>query len=117
MGEILSHAEAWRAMESRVVKILVALTFALFLGQATGAWSFVGERACKDQCPTEQRGGACLPGCPDCGCYGVGRVVVEGPVVLHAAAPAIDCVATGTDDAPASPDPEEIFHIPKLLLV
>ena len=114
----MSHAEAWRAMESRVVKILMALTFALFLGQATGAWSFVGERACKDQCPTEQRGGACLPGCPDCGCCGVGRrVVVEPPVVLRAAAPAIAYVSTGTEDAPASPDPEEIFHIPKPLLV
>ena len=104
-------------MKPHVAKILVILTFALFLGQATDAWSFVGERACKEQCPTEQRGGACLPDCPDCGCCGVGRVVVERPVVPRAAAPAIEFISTGTEDAPASPDPEEIFHIPKPSLV
>ena len=30
-------------MKPLVVKILVTLTFAVFLGQATGAWSFAGE--------------------------------------------------------------------------
>ena len=100
-----------------MVKVLVSLTFGLFLGQATGAWSFVGERACKEQCPTEQRGGACLPGCPDCACCGVGRVVAEELAVPRVVAPAVEFVSIGTEDAPASPDPEEVFHIPKPPLV
>ena len=104
-------------MKPLVAKILVTLTFAMFLGQATGAWTVVGERACKAQCPTEQRGGACLPGCPDCACCGVGGVVAAHPVVPRVVAPAIEFVSSGTGDAPPSPDPEEIFHIPEPPLV
>jgi hypothetical protein len=104
-------------MKPLVERILVTLTFAMFLGQATGTWSFVGERACKEHCPTEQRGGACLPGCPDCACCGVGRVVAERPVVPRVVAPASEFVSSSTEDALASPDPEEIFHIPKPPLV
>ena len=100
-----------------MVKALVILIFGLFVGQASGAWSFVGERECPAQCPTERCGGACVPGCPDCGCCGVGRVVVEHLVMPRMAAPPVAFVSTGTEDALASPDPEEIFHIPKRPLV
>ena len=100
-----------------MTKILVTLVLALFVGQATGARSALTEGTCREQCPKEERGGPCLPGCPDCACCGVARVVMKLPATLCTAAPQIGFVSPRAEDVPAAPDPEEIVHIPKRPLV
>lgn len=112
---VARQCAAWYT--ARVVKTFVTLMFALFLGQAIGAWSLIGEGGCKEQCPTEQRGQTCLPGCSDCACCGIARVLVVRGATPGAAAPAIGFVSTGCENAPQSPDPQDIFHIPKTPLV
>src|SRR5262252_7993826 len=61
---------------STVLRILVAALLLILVGQTTGALSFL--TPCDEQCSAEQGGAAsCLPGCPECACCGMARVLLR----------------------------------------
>jgi len=97
-----------------VAKILISLSFTLFFAQAIGVWSFVAERLCHEECPSER--GACAPACPDCPCCAA-RVAVQRPVLVSSNDTPRPFLFPYSEAAPASPDPDEIIHIPKRPLV
>jgi hypothetical protein len=99
-----------------VAKSFITALFLVLLGQTTGAFSALGN--CNERCAAEQGGAAsCLPGCADCACCGLTRVLLQTP---HQDAPTLRTVQrvwSAPLSAIASPDPEDILHVPKPLLV
>ena len=97
-------------------KILVTVVVALLLGQTTGALSFFSEMGCEQQCAAEQAGTSCLPGCSECACCGMARVLLTVSLRGEPTAFTVERILSDTIDAVVAPEPTDIFHIPKRLL-
>jgi hypothetical protein len=96
------------------VPLLRVLVLALALGQAIGISDFV-DVACAEDCGEQDcDDGACPPICPSCHC------ATRLPVQVASSAASIDpprpsassAIFLAPDDAPPSPDPWEILHVP-----
>lgn len=97
-------------------KALVTALFIILVGQTTGAFSALAN--CNEQCPAEQSGAAsCLPGCADCACCGLSRVLLTMPYQDAPTMRAVERLWPAPLAASAAPDPEDILHVPKSLLV
>ena len=100
-----------------MVKVFATVLLTLLLGQSTGAMSFVAERACRELCPNEESGKSCLPGCSECACCGMLRALPPAPLSAPTVALAPETVRSAPVRRIAAPAPQEIFHVPKSLLV
>jgi len=99
-----------------VTKGLVTALFIILIGQTTGAFSALAN--CNEQCPAEESGAAsCLPGCADCACCGLSRVLLNMPYRGVPALRTVERVWSAPLAAFATPDPDDIQHVPKPLLV
>lgn len=103
-------------LKTSVARAFITALLLILLGQETGAFSALS--SCIEQCPAEEGGAAsCLPGCADCACCGLTRVVMP---ILSGGAPAIRTVERLWSvplAAHAAPDPDDILHVPKSLPV
>jgi len=98
-----------------VARLLVTAVVMILLGQTTGALSFVAP--CHEHCSAEQDGAAsCLPGCPECACCGMARVLPNIALQGKPTDVTVERVWPERVHAIASPAPQDIAHVPKRLL-
>jgi hypothetical protein len=100
-----------------LIRFVTIVALALFVAQATGAWTLLSaEPECEASCPGDGPHGECPPGCQLCACCSTPRTV---PPTLGSPLP-LPSVGQGLlvlgDNVPLSPDPDEILHVPKLVL-
>lgn len=102
-----------------VRRLLPLLVLYAVLAQATGvAWAATEDR-CAAQCgDDDDRGGQCPPNCPDCVCSIHVAATFAAPLVVTAVAPPATRVRFAEPAAATpSPDPSDILHVPRALLV
>jgi hypothetical protein len=87
------------------------LLVALWMPSAT----LLGSR-CGSDCPDEQTSASCPPGCHECACCPLVRVVAA-PLVVHAPSLRITRVGAQLAHPPTAPAPAEIAHVPKRVTV
>jgi hypothetical protein len=84
--------------------------------EMSGLATVCGEPACDEPCPLDSSGGQCAPNCHFCGCCSLPKLakpaVVGGAPSLALRSPDW----TTKRVAPVTPDPDDIQHVPKLLL-
>lgn len=97
-----------------MVRVLSALYVAFFLGQATGIWSALAEDACNERCPGDTPDGHCPPACQACACCSLPRTLAPEPTRVIPGVALQRAVSPPSEATPPSPDPGEIFHVPKL---
>lgn len=95
---------------ARLVQLVAAL---LFVGFTAGAFALAAEEHCAPVCERDNG----LPCCPEvCACC-VHHVQVRAPEPGHALQPAASITSSPLlgvdDDAPPSPDPPGLLHVPK----
>jgi hypothetical protein len=97
----------------RLARLTFVLVFGMFVFQATGVGSLVVD---DDQCTDEPLG--CPPfSCPTCvGCGHSLPTVLAASVSSHVLLAATTQVFRVADVKPRSPDPQEIWRVPKRLL-
>jgi hypothetical protein len=86
---------------------------ALIVLLAVAAVPILEALPCDRDCAGDAGSGDCAPGCDDCGCCPLVRVLL--PIVGHAAP--VECVSRLLDEPlrpPPAPGPAEILHVPKL---
>jgi len=93
---------------------LRVLVLAFALVHATGVTERVLETVCGDDCEERDCRGACPPVCPTCHCLARAPASLAAPVAVLAAPPRrlLRVAPASVGDAPASPDPREILHVP-----
>ncbi len=95
------------------MRLLLAFSFAIYLGHASGAISEAPGDECGEKCPGESADGSCPPDCHDCSCCSMPQVF-EPPAEVAPPAPVERRpVASAVKVAPPAPDPGEISHVPK----
>lgn len=97
----------------RVVRIVLAITLALFLAQATGIAAFAQSDDCEENCPGDAPDGHCPPDCDACFCCPSARPILPVQFAVDPRLPLLGPVSWSSDMLPRSADPREIFHIPK----
>jgi len=98
-----------------VARMLVIALLAILVGQTTGAISFVA--SCGEQCSAEEgRAASCLPGCTECPCCGMARVLLTVPLGAEPTAVTVERVWAERVDEIVAPAPQDIGHVPKRLL-
>jgi hypothetical protein len=98
-----------------MVRILFALALALFVGRATGIASGATGEECSQPCPGDSPDGHCPPACQFCGCCSLQQTLPARPLVVMPAPAIRRAVCSAPELAPASPEPGDIFHVPKPL--
>lgn len=98
-----------------MARFLFTLAFALFLGQATGMSTALAGDECSQRCPGDAPDGQCPPACQFCTCCSMPQMLAAQPGDAMPA-PAVEQAALApADKIPSSPEPGDIFHVPKLL--
>jgi len=88
----------------------------LFGFEASGA-AYVAAAECRDGCPDDDAGGRCPPACACCSCCVHAVSSIPAAQVTAVMPPPISDFSFSPDEIQtSSPDPSEIFHIPKLAL-
>jgi hypothetical protein len=100
-----------------VSKLLSALALALAFSQGVGFFSYLGELACVTQCDDDESDTSCMPECPQCACCNAARFVFARAAGTPLRPPLDETVTVADAKAPASPEPREILHVPKRVLV
>jgi hypothetical protein len=98
-----------------VTRFFAILAFALFLGQVTGVSSGGDAGRCVERCSDDDEKGNCAPDCADCACCSrptsIGGVAPQVGVAINQ----VQIVFWADVQTPSSPEPGDIFHVPKLL--
>jgi hypothetical protein len=99
-----------------VLRALLIAALLCFSFELSGLAALCGDPGCTEDCPTESSGGQCPPNCRTCGCCSLPKtepVLVSTDVV----GPPTGALAwLATFDGPRTPEPVDIFHIPKFLV-
>jgi hypothetical protein len=93
-----------------------AVLVVLAVTESVGVFQALGDEICSQACADDDGSGHCASGCLDCSCCGHTRLVVVGPraSILSTSRPqSVPCMS---QRAPRDPDPNEIFHVPRLSL-
>lgn len=101
------------------VSVPRAVLLVLALLQAAGVLDVVRRAACEEECRRDGCDGTCTPDddCPQCPCHGVGSASLAAAIAGHVTVARVRYVTrvrfAGTEQAPSSPDPREILHVPR----
>lgn len=99
----------------RLTRLLSTFVLALALFQAVGSRLPGLTIACVETCPDDDDQGTCPQIC-DCSCRAPHRVPLATPTKALLP-PSDECnYAAGEVEAPPSPDPRALLHVPKALL-
>ena len=89
----------------------------MFLGQATGLSTLqVQEQECTETCPGDTPDGPCSPVCHFCSCCAGPRTIAPMATTMPVFPPSSEAALSGCEQVPLSPEPGDIFHVPKSLL-
>ena len=93
------------------------LTLVVFLAPVTGVSAFMSVDSCADECGTESaaipEADACGADCAVCACCPGARLVIPAAAAVAGMRESLPAVSHFRGDAPTSPDPREILHVPK----
>jgi hypothetical protein len=89
------------------------LAVVVFLGQATGIVAFVAGAECTENCPDDRLDNQCSPLCVCSTCNAHHRPLAPVERVTLPGQPFLQRVPLQSTQAPASPTPFKIFHVPK----
>ena len=100
-----------------LARVVTILALALFVTQTSGTRTLLSsEPDCEASCPGDGAHCKCPPGCQLCACCSTPRTV-QPPLASSLPLPSIEQgLRISGDDVPQSPDPDEILHVPKLVL-
>jgi hypothetical protein len=111
-------AERGGAILAAVRRAVLVVFLTLLTFQITGVAAALGDGPCDDDgdCPGDVSGGPCAPSGHCCSCCSLPTVVaaVKGVALVAPAARGTSWI--GPDERLVSPDPDDILHVPKLLL-
>ena len=97
-------------------RAVLVLFLALLTFEVSGLAAMCGDSTCDEDCPSDTSGGQCAPNCHFCSCSPLPTFTPPASAASDLRpAPARTSWVVATD-APASPDPAAILHVPKLLL-
>jgi len=90
------------------------LVLAAFVGQATGFVPTVESHDCEENCPGEDESDDdCSQSCHLCPCCPTLRLTTSGLSVAVLPQPVLGVIEWSLRERPPSPEPREIFHVPK----
>ena len=90
--------------------MIVAISFLALVQTVALAKSATSE--CIETCPDDDQDGKCPPACT-CACHAPRRPAPAGAVAVVAPAPESAKRSAFDEELPASPEPSEIWHVPK----
>ena len=111
---LAAHRAPWYSVEQ--VARFFALLVVLAVTESVGVLQALGDETCSQACADDDGSGHCAPNCVDCSCCGHTRSVVVGPRASIFTASRPESAPCMSQPAPGSPDPHEIFHVPRLSL-
>jgi hypothetical protein len=94
-------------------KLLLAAVLCLSF-EMSGLAALCGDSPCED-CPLERSGGQCAPNCHACECCSLPKTTNPVPVVEAPTEHGQGKFEPFESTVPGSPEPSEIFRVPKLL--
>jgi len=102
---------------SGVARFLQTLAVTAVLGQIVCGWAFASTERCAAPCSEGDSGSDCPTGCGACACCAPHRTVLPGGVGVCGAPRTGERIPVAILTRPLSPEPREILHVPKSLLV
>lgn len=94
----------------------LALAFAMFLGQASPPPAREApEQDCAEACPGDGPDGRCSLACRACPCCAWSRTLAPVATAMPLSPRSSEITRSGADEAPPSPEPGDIFHVPRSL--
>jgi hypothetical protein len=95
-------------------RFLSLALLALVLTQAMGLAFPAEPDGCSESCPGEEQNGQCPPDCDWCACCPGARLLLAAPLTPPPAPERSEIAPEEPSFSPSTPDPHEIFHVPRL---
>lgn len=100
---------------SAVRRAVVIVFFALLTFDVSGLAMICGNADCDESCPADVSGGQCSPNCHFCSCCSLPKVMSPGSTTTFTP-PMLGYAWIQSSEAPTSPEPADILHVPISLL-
>ena len=98
-------------------RAVLVVFLALLSFQVSGVAAALGDGPCEDEdCPGDVSGGQCPPNGHCCSCCSLPTVLAPTGGAALAIPEGSDATWTRSDDRIASPEPDDILHVPRPLL-